>query len=447
MPAYEVNFDGLVGLTHNYSGLSFGNVASTANKTRVANPKKAALQGLAKMKALADMGLKQAILPPQERPCLMTLRQLGFSGTDEMILNQVAKQDFALLAHVSSASSMWVANAATVSPMADALDGRLHLTVANLNNKFHRSIESETTYRALQAIFPSSGNFSVHPALPAQSLFGDEGAANHNRLCREYGEQGVEVFVYGSDVYCDANRPIRYPARQTRQASEAVARLHQLDEQATVFVQQNPRVIDQGVFHNDVIAVSNGPVLFYHQDAFLQTQSVCDEIRDKLLALDCPFVPIEVSRDRVSVADAVGTYLFNSQLLTKLDGKMVLVVPQEVYEHQRVYAYLSELVEQHQSMLDEIKVFDLRESMRNGGGPACLRLRVVLTSAQLAQINPNVLMNDVRYEQLVSWVNQHYRDRLSEQDLADPQLLFANRVALDELTQILRLGAIYPFQR
>lgn len=447
MPAYEVNFDGLVGLTHNYSGLSFGNVASTANKTRVANPKKAALQGLAKMKALADMGLKQAILPPQERPCLMTLRQLGFSGTDEMILNQVAKQDFALLAHVSSASSMWVANAATVSPMADALDGRLHLTVANLNNKFHRSIESETTYRALQAIFPSSGNFSVHPALPAQSLFGDEGAANHNRLCREYGEQGVEVFVYGSDVYCDANRPIRYPARQTRQASEAVARLHQLDEQATVFVQQNPRVIDQGVFHNDVIAVSNGPVLFYHQDAFLRTQSVCDEIRDKLLALDCPFVPIEVSRDRVSVADAVGTYLFNSQLLTKLNGKMVLVVPQEVYEHQRVYAYLSELVEQHQSMLDEIKVFDLRESMRNGGGPACLRLRVVLTSAQLAQINPNVLMNDVRYEQLVSWVNQHYRDRLSEQDLADPQLLFANCVALDELTQILRLGAIYPFQR
>ncbi len=446
MSAFEVNFDGLVGPTHNYAGLSFGNVASTNNKSAVANPKQAALQGLAKMKALADMGFKQGVLPPQSRPCVPTLRQLGFTGSDQEVVAQAAKLAPQLLATVSSASSMWVANAATVSPSADSADNKVHFTVANLNNKFHRAIEEQTTSNALRAIFAEQQHFHHHRALPQQALWGDEGAANHNRLCANYGAAGVEVFVYGRQAFNGQLEPKKFPARQTLEASQAVARLHQLPESQTVFVQQNPDVIDQGVFHNDVIAVSNGNVLFHHQEAFLNQAQAFSEISHKLSQLGAQFTPIEVPSSQVSVRDAVGTYLFNSQLLSKANGKMLIVVPEEARHNPRVWAYLTELT-QSGGPIDEVRVFDLRESMCNGGGPACLRLRVVLSQAELAATNPQALLNDELYQRLCTWVNQHYRDRLIEADLADPLLLQENYAALDELTQIMDLGAIYPFQQ
>ncbi len=446
MSANEVNFDGLVGPTHNYAGLSFGNVASTVNKNTASNPQLAALQGLNKMKALHDMGFVQGVLPPQERPCMATLRELGFTGQDEHILANVVKRAPQLLANVSSASSMWVANAATVSPSADTADNKVHFTVANLNNKFHRSIETSTTSRSLQAVFSSSEHFVHHAALPQQALFGDEGAANHNRLCRDYASPGVELFVYGCQVWGGEVEPQRFPARQTREASEAVARLHQLAETQRVFVQQNPAVIDQGVFHNDVIAVSNGPVLFHHQQAFIDQARAFDELERKLAALDSPFMPIEVPTESVAVQDAVDSYLFNSQLLTKANGKMLILVPEESRQNPRVWTYLQHLITSG-GPIDEVKVFELRESMCNGGGPACLRLRVVLNQQELNATNPGCLINEHSYQVLTQWVKKHYRDRLLEADLADPQLLTESRTALDELTQIMGLGSLYPFQQ
>ena len=446
MSSYEANFDGLVGLTHHYAGLSFGNVASTNNQQRVANPKSAALQGLLKMKTLADMGFKQGVLPPQERPCIPTLRALGFSGTDAQVLAKVAKRAPKLLSAVSSASSMWVANAATISPSADTLDGKVHFTVANLNNKFHRSIEADTTGRSLKAIFNNNDYFTHHAALPQQAVFGDEGAANHNRFCSDYGSAGVELFVYGRRAFGGDIEPATFPARQTFEASDAITRLHQLDPSKRVFIQQNPDVIDQGVFHNDVISVSNGPVLFYHEQAFINQQSAFIELTEKLAVCGTRFMPICVPTAKVSLADAVSTYLFNSQLLTKADGKMLIIVPQEVQKNPRVWSYLGELITRG-GPIDEVKVFDLRESMRNGGGPACLRLRVALNEQELNACNQNTLINDPLYARLTRWVESHYRDRLSEDDLADPQLLIENRQALDALTLILNLGSIYPFQR
>jgi succinylarginine dihydrolase len=446
MSAYEVNFDGLVGLTHHYAGLSFGNVASTSNKNTPANPKLAAKQGLQKMKTLSDMGFKQGVLPPQERPHIPVLRQLGFTGSDAQIIAAVAKQSPQLLSAVSSASSMWTANAATVSPSADTADKRVHFTVANLNNKFHRATEADTTSATLRSIFKNEAYFAHHAALPQQALMGDEGAANHNRLGGDYGAAGVEVFVYGKQAFGGMVEPQRFPARQTREASEAVMRLHGLDAAKTVFVQQNPDVIDQGVFHNDVIAVSNRNVLFHHQQAFLNQTQALDDISQKMSALGHQFISVEVPTAQVSVADAVGTYLFNSQLLSKPDGKMMIVVPEESRQNQRVWDYLSSLINSN-GPINEIKVFDLRESMRNGGGPACLRLRVVLTDAELQAVAPGVLMNESLFITLNNWVDRHYRDRLTEADLADPQLLIENRQALDELTQIMGLGSIYPFQQ
>lgn len=442
MKAKEVNFDGLVGLTHHYAGLSFGNEASTRHQHQLSNPRLAAKQGLLKMKALADAGFAQGVIPPHERPNLPVLRQLGFSGTDAQVLAKAARQAPQLLSAVSSASAMWVANAATVSPSADSADGKTHFTVANLNNKFHRAIEAPTTGALLRAIFRDDRHFAHDHALPQVSLLGDEGAANHNRFGGDYGEPGVQLFVYGREEGHSGLVPARYPARQTREASEAVARLHQLDPARTIFTQQNPAVIDQGVFHNDVIAVSNRHVLFCHQLAFLHQDSLLAELSEKVPG----FTPVIVPDARVSVGDAVSTYLFNSQLLSRDNGDMLLVLPQEAREHNGVWRYLSELVE-NGGPIREMMVFDLRESMCNGGGPACLRLRVALNAVEQQAVNPAVMMNDRLFDTLNQWVDRYYRDRLSQADLADPQLLTEGREALDELTRLLDLGSVYPFQQ
>lgn len=446
MSGYEINFDGLVGPTHHYAGLSFGNEASTKYSMQLSNPKLAAKQGLLKMKALADLGLQQGVFAPQERPHLPSLRALGFEGTDQQVIARAMHQSPALLSALSSASSMWTANAATVSPSADSADGRVHFTAANLNNKFHRSIEHDTTSRLLAAMFPDEQHFAHHAALPPVALFGDEGAANHNRLGGAYDQTGVQVFVYGQQFLGGGTGPQRYPARQSREASEAIARLHQLNPERTVFIQQNPDVIDQGVFHNDVIAVSNQQVLFYHQHAFVDQSQVLSEIERKLATIGQQFVPIEVPTDRVSVSDAVSTYLFNSQILTRPEGGMSIVVPEESRQNAAVWSYLNDML-QMSTPIDDIRVFDLRESMRNGGGPACLRLRVAVNDAELNAINPNIRMNDALFERLNLWVDQYYRDRLCQADLADPELLNESQSALDELTQILGLGAVYHFQR
>ncbi len=442
--AVEANFDGLVGPTHNYAGLSWGNVASKSNVNAESNPKQAALQGLAKMKALADRGYTQGVLPPHERPHLPTLRALGFDGSDEQVLQSAAKHAPAVLAAVSSASTMWTANAATVSPSADAADHRVHFTPANLSAKFHRSIEHVVTGRALKAIFCDEQYFVHHPALPSVSHFGDEGAANHTRLCSHYGEPGVELFVYGQEAFNQqASAPRKYPARQTLEASQAIARLHGLSGRNTVFAQQNPAAIDAGVFHNDVIAVGNGNCLFYHELAFLDEARVLAEIRERLHGAELE--AIKVTAAQVPLEDAVSSYLFNSQLLNGPDG-MLLVVPGECREVASVSRYLDELVASD-GPITSVEVMDVKQSMRNGGGPACLRLRVVLNDEERHAVNQGVILTDELYQRLTTWVETHYRDRLVQQDLADPKLLNEVRQALDELTGILQLGPIYDFQR
>jgi succinylarginine dihydrolase len=443
-PAVEANFDGLPGPTHNYSGLATGNLASERNRRSVSNPRLAALQGLAKMKALADRGYPQAVLPPHERPDLAALRALGYDGDDASVVAHAARDDSPLLAACSSAAAMWAANAATVSPSADTADHRVHFTPANLTSHFHRAIEAPTTTRVLRAIFADAARFAVHDPLPSAAQFGDEGAANHTRFVSDPAAPGIELFVYGRVAYdTAANAPSRFPARQTREASQAIARRHGLDPARTLFARQSPAAIDAGVFHNDVIAVGNDAVLFCHESAFVGQEALLAEIS---AAVGAAFTPIVVRAAEVSVERAVASYLFNSQLLTRAGGGMLLVAPAECAEDPAVGAYLARLVASG-GPIREILTFDLRQSMRNGGGPACLRLRVALTAAERAAIGANVWLDDALHAALVGWVERHYRDRLSPADLADPALLIEGRRALDELSALLRLGSVYPFQR
>ncbi|WP_199611321.1 N-succinylarginine dihydrolase [Flocculibacter collagenilyticus] len=444
MKHFEANFDGLVGPTHNYAGLSFGNVASLSNAKESSSPRQAAKQGLQKMKALHDMGMVQGVLAPQERPDIFALRRLGFSGSDAKVLEDAAKKAPQVFRACCSASSMWTANAATVSPSGDTADNKIHFTPANLTNKYHRSLEPVTSGNILKAMFNDEKHFAHHQHLPDNEHFGDEGAANHTRFCSEYGGAGVELFVFGRYAF-DASKPAptKFPARHTFEACEAVTRLHQLNDNNIVYMQQNPNVIDQGVFHNDVIAVGNQNVLFYHEQAFLNTQQGLDEIQRKMGDTQMHFIKVDTAD--VSVEEAVKTYLFNTQVITLPDGHMAIIAPTECEENERVHAYLQSLVNMN-TPIKEVKYFDVKQSMRNGGGPACLRLRVAMTEQEKNALNQNVLMSEALFSTLNSWVDKHYRDALSENDLRDPQLLIESRTALDELTQILKLGSVYPFQ-
>ena len=443
----EVNFDGLVGPTHNYAGLSYGNLAATRNEGAVANPREGALQGLAKMRTMIQRGLIQGFLPPQDRPHLATLRGLGYHGSDEACLAAAWADNPHLVRNIASASAMWTANAATVSPKWDTADGRTHLTPANLAAMYHRSIEPPTTGRILDAIFADPKRFQVHAPIPGGVHMGDEGAANHNRLTPDHGAPGLELFIYGRDAFETGQGPERFPARQVLSASRAIARHHGLDPARTLFWRQNPAAIDAGAFHNDVVAVANGLVLFHHEQAFADTDALYDALRRAAEPLGFEPVFVCVPASAVPIGDAITSYLFNSQLLD-VPGRngMTLAVPAEVVETLSTRAY-TEALTAGGGPITELSVQDVRQSMRNGGGPACLRLRVVLDADDRAALGARALLDETMLETLEAWVRQYYRDRLAPADLADPALMRESFEALDALTEMMNLGPVYDFQR
>lgn len=444
---FEGNFDGIVGPTHNYSGLSYGNVASLDNRQSCSHPREAALQGLEKMHFLSRLGLKQGIIPPQERPHIPFLKQLGFTGSDTDILFQAAKHFPVGLAASCSAAAMWTANAATICPSSDSSDGRVQLTPANLIHKLHRSIEPQTTAKILKHIFPDPHYFKHHAPLLAQDTFSDEGAANHTRLGKE-DVPGVHLFAYGRiATHPDHSIPKLYPARQTLEASQAIARLHQVDPENVVFVQQNPLAIDAGVFHNDVISVGHGNVFLYHQEAFIHTPKVIELLRHKLERLGQSLITLEIPAEQISLKETVASYLFNSQLVTLPTGSMALIAPSECQANPRIAACIAELISSKNNPIETVHYLNVRESMRNGGGPACLRLRVLLNEAEWKAVNPSFILTDALYEKLKTWINTHYRESLTLAELADPLLLQESQKALDALTQILQMGSFYDFQQ
>ena len=445
MTAREYNFDGLVGPTHNYAGLSPGNVASLSHRGQSANPRAAALQGLSKMRFVASLGVGQAVLPPHERPSLKTLRRLGFRGSDEAVLSKAASDpELAdqLLRISSSAAAMWTANAATIVPSSDAADGKLHLMPANLTAMFHRSLEAETTARVLRAIFADARHFEVHDPLPGGAHFADEGAANHTRLFTS--GPAVHLFAWGRRAFGGASsdgEPRRFPARQTREASHALARLGQA--QRSLFPQQHPDGIDAGAFHTDVLAVGSGSALLLHELAFVRHEELLARLRE---LLGEEFFAVVASEKELPASAAISAYPFNSQLLQLPDGSLTILAPEEARDQPQARAFLERVVAEG-GPVRSAHYLDLRQSMKNGGGPACLRQRIVLEEAERAAVKARVFWDEPLGKELEAWVGRNYRDRLAGPDLADPLLARETLKALDELTQILRLGSVYDFQK
>lgn len=392
----EINFDGIISPSHNYAGLSPGNLAATRNQGLVSHPRAAALQGIAKMRANLRLGLRQGVLLPHARPDHHWLASLATSYADAPAH---------LRAQAISASAMWAANAATVSPAPDTADGRCHLSVANLVTMPHRSHEWPGTLAQLRLAFADDA-FAVHPPVPAP--FGDEGAANHMRLAESHDAPGIEVFVYGT-------RGGPFPARQHPEASRAVARRHGLDPARTLFVQQSEEAIAAGAFHNDVVAVANGKVLFAHEQAFADKARFYEDLRARLPGVEI----VEVPADRVSLADAIASYLFNAQLVTLPSGEMALVLPEEARETPSVWAWLEEHVVGN-GPIRRLEVVDVRQSMANGGGPACLRLRVV---ADPASVDPRFLVDEARLDDIAAVIETHWPATIRSDDIADPALV------------------------
>lgn len=449
MNTREYNFDGLVGPTHNYAGLSYGNVASACNRSHKSNPRAAALQGLAKAHALARRGIPQAVLPPHERPSLQALRAWGFRGdSDAAVLAKVRTQSPVLLAAASSASAMWTANACTVAPSCDTGDGRLHLTPANLFGNLHRSLESAFTHDLLNTLFTDPTRFVVHPPLAGGDATADEGAANHTRFASVHGHPGLHLFVFGrSTLNSSLSTPKRFPARQTLESVQILARLHQLPSAQTLFLQQSPQAIDAGVFHNDVISVGNQDAFLYHERAFDDPQALALLERKFIQLTGETLRLVRVRQNEVTLEEAVRTYLFNSQLLQDASGRTLLVTPGECAESASVASLLKKWITDPENPVEEVLSFNLHESMRNGGGPACLRQRIPLSNEEVSALKGRLILDDALYGELVAWVQAHYRESLVPDDLADPSLLDESRRALDTLTRILRLPSIYPFQK
>ncbi len=416
MPLTEINFDGIVGPSHNYAGLSPGNLAATSNKGAVSHPRAAALQGIEKMRGNLRRGLAQGFFLPLDRPN---------SGWLDSLATDLSSAEPHMRAAAYSASSMWTANAATVSPAPDTADGRCHLTVANLVTMPHRSHEWPGTLAQLRIAFADEAHFAVHGPVPAP--FGDEGAANHMRMVPSHDARGVELFVYG-------RAGGGFPARQHVEASKAVARGHGLESDRLVFIEQAEAAIAAGAFHNDVVAVANEQVLFAHEQAFADPDAAFAEIRAKLPEAEIVIVPAA----RVSLADAIASYLFNAQLVTLPSGEMALIVPLEAKETAAVSAYLQELVAGNGPIRQIIPV-DVRQSMANGGGPACLRLRVV---ADPATVDPRFLADEARLDRIAELIAAHWPKDIAADGLADPTLVERVRGAREALLEALGLAEL-----
>jgi succinylarginine dihydrolase len=397
MPLTEINFDGLVGPSHNYAGLSFGNVAAMGHAGEVSEPRAAALQGIEKMRSNLALGLAQGIFLPHQRPHRGWLARLGTT---------IEEAEPALAANAMSASAMWAANAATVSPAPDTADGKCHLTPANLRTMPHRSNEWSSTLGQLQLAFRDGKHFQIHPPVPP--AFGDEGAANHMRLAAAHPQSGVEIFVFGV-----SGGP--FPARQHVEASKAVARLHLLDPERTILIQQSEEAIAAGAFHNDVVAVANERVLFAHEKAFVDKE----RLLDAAARLVPGFEYVEVSEADIPLEDAVKSYLFNAQLVTPPDGEATLIVPTEARETASVWSW----IERHlagNGPIRKVEVVDVRQSMANGGGPACLRLRVV---ADPLTVDPRFLVDAAKLDKIAGVVEEFWPQQIHLDELQQPSLI------------------------
>jgi succinylarginine dihydrolase len=414
MNLIEIQIDRIVGPTHHFGGLGVGNVASKTNAGEVSNPAAAALQGLDKMRLVAQLGVPQLILPPQTRPASGMLQSLGFRDSQwQKILDESPE----LFSGAMSSSAMWTANAATVTPAIDNQSNQLMMTIANLTASLHRSIEPSDTEQELTKALGCASQIS--PPIAVGSALRDEGAANHMRLGTSENTPGINVFVYGDGD----PMPKEFWPRQSRAACEAIARSHQLSPENTFFLKQHPEAIDAGAFHNDVVAMSHHNLFVHHELAYWEAGETLQQIEKRYEELnEAKLNRIEISQEELSIADAVSTYLFNSQIVSPPDSRRPeILCPSEVREHDGAKKIVRDLCQR--GLFREACYVALNQSMSGGGGPACLRLRIPMSMRTFNSVPKLNQWSEDIDEQLRSAIERHYPTEITLEKLADPSVL------------------------
>ena len=436
----EVNIDSIIGPTHSFSGLSRGNLASMKHQDQVSHPRKAALEGLNKMKDLHELGIPQLILPPHERPHLERLKDNGYTGSIESILEKLSKDNPALLKTAFSSASMWTANTVTITPSLDSQDDKIHITPANFSQTAHRQIETKFTSLLYQYLFTDPTLVTHHPPLPMH--LADEGAANHNRLTSSINQPGLNIFVYGDITHENESK---FPIRQSLEASQMIATQHQLRN--SFFIQQQTNSINSGAFHHDIVGVTNENVYLYHEFTYQDPNAIKEIESEFYKYYQSSLITIKIPNDCIPIEHIIESYVLNSQLVTTKDQKMVLISPEKCLEFDSVRLWIHEVIESSKNPIHKVKFIPVKESMMNGGGPACLRCRAVLSDKELQSVKPELIFDLNMYEVLVDWVTKYYRNELHFNDFLDPKFTQDCHNALDELTNILKFDSIYPFQK
>lgn len=441
----EVNIDALVGPTHHFGGVGVGNEASQSHTRIPSHPRQAALEGLRKASLVAGLGVPQHVLPPIRRPLPRFLSELGFAGDfASMCLRARQLEPFAYSAAFSSAY-MWAANAATAAPACDCDNRRTNLVLANLSSSWHRYTEQFTRASQFETMFLDNQELpvSIHGALPPLVPLRDEGAANHMRLCNPAGDSGIHIFVYGD---CDEGHAVKgqaakneredrvvqksaksnkHMARQTLAASRAVARQLGLDPTRTFFLQQHPDAIDAGVFHNDVIATSHRHLLLMHEKAFFDADAELRRLSEAFRNFTgTSLTIIKILEEQLTLADAVESYLFNSQILTRGDSNaMTIVCAGQCERMPQVRRLLESWIADRDNPIEDVHFVPLEQSMAGGGGPACLRMRLTLPAAAIESFSPKSRLTPMLENRLTKIINDCYPETLEWESLADPENL------------------------
>ncbi len=418
----EIIFIGIPGPTHHYGGLSVDNIACGISHGDISHPAQAALQAIALAGLLLKLGITVAIMPPQLRPHLPLLRK-ALDGDeaavdDAQLIAQAVIKAPRLLEIASSSSAMWLANAATVTQPEDSSDGLLHITIANLYSNLHRRIEADEHYRIIKKIFANVPRVAVHKPLAGEDDLRDEGAANHMRLAPSHDSAGLNIFVYGTDD----NPRDPQNARQTLAASQAIIASHKLFDNAAICLKQSPEAIENGVFHNDVIAVANENFLLVHEDSYSLGAADINHIAECYAERTGFAANLRIiKRNELTLEEAVASYFFNSQLLTLSDGGMALIAPQETKElhNEKSWRLLQSLVDDKANPITQLHSIDLKQSMKNGGGPACLRLRVPVDEEQLAALRlaTKVVVDEEILQQMEKIIRKYYPQKLTASEI------------------------------
>ncbi|NRA39823.1 MAG: N-succinylarginine dihydrolase, partial [Planctomycetes bacterium] len=255
----EAQLDGLLAPSHHYGALSFGNKASMSHQGHGSNPRAAAHQAIDKMQCVLQCGGTQLVLPPLYRPDFDFLRSAGFNGNKQELLSSCASEAPHLLSMAQSCAFTWAANCATCIPSSDSDDHKFHFIPANLVSTDHRALEGSARTTMLRAIFSNQDYFTVHDPLPMSPALADEGAANHHRLHNKDTGDFCHIFVHGKAHGMPQNLGAKkFPARQSKEAQASIIRLAKIRNGHSLLVTQDPRAIDAGAFHNDVVFAGSG---------------------------------------------------------------------------------------------------------------------------------------------------------------------------------------------